>query len=242
MNPREKLQLPSSSEISARSYGMVDIIHPACDQSLLSFPAFSESVPQANPLYGVCHQLVIDACRILTKFASKGQNDYLALDLEGKQPVSTESALLQPGRYYYFLSPDDVTTNYRIVADFRAWKFPERVPLHWSRPIDLEAIVTLRDRYNKVSSTAMSDVVRLDDGRCLITDYFSCMTFHCIHVADTYPLNRGRSLSDCSSRTKKPRRLVYRKQDGPLPHQRPRNWNRRCCELGHFARRCAVLP
>ena len=202
MNPREKLQLPSSSEISAKSYGMLDIIHPACDQSLLSLPAFSESIPQANFLYGVCRQLVIDACRILTNFASKanGQVDYLALDQEGKQPISTTSDLVEPGSYYYFLGPTDTAANYRIVDDLRALSFPDSVPRHWSRPKDRLEVVELRRRFAKSSSTIISDLVKIDDGCCPITKYYNGASFSHIGIADTQHVNCGCSLRDRSSR------------------------------------------
>ncbi|TBU24930.1 hypothetical protein BD311DRAFT_670717 [Dichomitus squalens] len=187
MNPREKLKLPSGSNISARSYRAVDIVHPVCDRPLFSLPAFSESIPPANTVYGVDRQLVLDACRIITNYTSEDQADYHALDRAGQQSASTENALLEPGRYYYILSPSDTTTNYRIVADFRAWDFPERVLPHWSWPRDNEETVELQVRYANVSSTAVSDVVKWDDGHCLITHYLNGASFSSCETAHLVP-------------------------------------------------------
>ncbi|TBU54945.1 hypothetical protein BD310DRAFT_908619 [Dichomitus squalens] len=191
MNPREKLKLPSGSDISARSYRAVDIVHPVCDRPLFSLPAFSESIPPANTVYGVDRQLVLDACRIITNYTSEDQADYHALDRAGQQAASTENALLEPGRYYHILSPSDTTTNYRIVADFRAWDFPERVLPHWSWPRDNEETVELQDQKDWLAANGMNVItLRRDVRYCLEGHVFVfCPVDH--HTFLTYVLREG---------------------------------------------------
>ena len=201
MVAREELQPPSPTEISAISE-IVHIIHPGCNETLLSFPAFGEPLTPTETVYGVDRRLIIDACRILTNFASKAnvQVDYLALDQEGKQPISTTSDLVEPGSYYYFLGPTDTATNYGIVDDFRALSFPDSVPPHWSRAKDRLEVVELRRRFAKFSSTIISDLVKFDDGCCLITKYYNGASFDHIGIAYTQHVNCGCSLRDRSSR------------------------------------------
>ena len=67
MAPRSALAQPEISQLEIAAVGSVNIRHPGLGNVSFLFPAYFEpdpTDPSVKPLVGMCHRLVLDACRI----------------------------------------------------------------------------------------------------------------------------------------------------------------------------------
>ena len=164
--------------------GVVTISHPTVGQPLFCFPAFSQPDPafpndSSKTLFGVCHRLALDACRVVTNYATKDWEDFVSLDRGGKTPIPIDDAKpLSPGVYYYSLGPlgESVISNCPIVKKFSRLKFPSQLPNNWysarrSFKGDLRGI-------KKVSATEMSSYVSERDKHCILSGWTHCAFFY----------------------------------------------------------------
>ena len=164
--------------------GVVTISHPTVGQPLFCFPAFSQPDPafpndSSKTLFGVCHRLALDACRVVTNYATKDWEDFVSLDRGGKTPIPIDDAKpLSPGVYYYSLGPlgESVISNCPIVKKFSRLKFPSQLPNNWysarrSFKGDLGGI-------KKVSATEMSSYVSERDKYCILSGWTHCAFFY----------------------------------------------------------------
>ncbi|KAI1784575.1 hypothetical protein LXA43DRAFT_208173 [Ganoderma leucocontextum] len=149
MVPREAFRpFSKSSKLEVMINGSVFIKHPAVDKSLFCFPAYPQPDPTdaSEPLFGVCHPLALDACRVITNHAAKNQADFLAGDRED----------------------DPANGNYPIVKEFSAFRFPSRMPDDWyntrasARGVSVATVV---------SSSGMSVHVASRDRYCALTGH-----------------------------------------------------------------------
>ncbi|KAM5541520.1 hypothetical protein V8D89_004710 [Ganoderma adspersum] len=170
MAPRQVF-LPPPPPLEIRIGGFVHINHPGVGHPLFSFPAYSgEANPNDPPttVFGVCHQLALDSCRVVTNHATDNQDDFLARDLEGLIPVPINDVQpLTPGNYYYFLGPpsNPANRNYPIVKNFSAFRFPSQLPGHWYHTRDTPLPVAAE----VVSPSDMSSHVVLRDKHCALS-------------------------------------------------------------------------
>ncbi|RPD59293.1 hypothetical protein L226DRAFT_561299 [Lentinus tigrinus ALCF2SS1-7] len=182
MQPRDKLRGLGLAEL--RTYGKVTIVHPGYDRAVITFPAYDPIHPPPNPPClqpphppqpegGVALRVVLDACHVITG----NQQTFLASDITGDNPIPTDVPILSTGTYYLHLSDKPGTANkYPVVADFRAWTPPKSVPVHWNPiPQDSPRRLDLGDKYASYSASAMSNVVKAKDGRCIITEFPRCI-------------------------------------------------------------------
>ncbi|PIL32441.1 hypothetical protein GSI_05143 [Ganoderma sinense ZZ0214-1] len=174
MDVREEfVPLSGTSQLEILASGSVFIKHPGVGKSLFCFPAYSypKRTHTAEIPFGVLHLLALDACRVITNHTARNRNqtDFLAQDREGKTrvPIGTVE-LLAPGDYYYFLGPatDAANSNYAIVNDFSAFRFPDRIPDHW---YDTRPSARLRRGMGVAAPEAMSVHVVERDQHCTIT-------------------------------------------------------------------------
>ncbi|KAI1784566.1 hypothetical protein LXA43DRAFT_1041611 [Ganoderma leucocontextum] len=179
MAAREALQgfrpqsQPMQREILVQ--GSVFLIHPGVGKSLFWFPAYSQPDPTdpSKPLFGVCHSLALDACRVITNHAANNRGDFLAKDSGGEDRVSVDDVkLLPPGDYYYFLGTGNAANhNYPIVNRFSAFRFPSQIPDNW---YNTRSSFRAVDRgINVVSSANMSDRVSARDKYCILTGWIN---------------------------------------------------------------------
>ncbi|KAF9527712.1 hypothetical protein CPB83DRAFT_374111 [Crepidotus variabilis] len=172
---RNKLELPSPREISIASE-LVLIFHPFNHQIILVLAAYSQPGGVGSHEFVVDYQLVMDACRVITN--GRGSDPHLAKKAD-KRRVPGDTLVLQSGFYVYHLESNTPTTNYEVVTEFAAWKFPEHLPLHWQQ------LQRSRDdpdlNFLNTSASAMSNWVKGADKRCLITKYnYSIQNAHVI--------------------------------------------------------------
>ncbi|KAM5541504.1 hypothetical protein V8D89_004694 [Ganoderma adspersum] len=177
MAPRPTLSRPGSLQLGVAAAGSVIIRHPRLGNVLFLFPVYSDEPDPTHPfkpLVGVCHRLVLDACRIVTNHAVNNQEDFLAEDREGQTPVHIDdSKTLSARTYFYFLGPakDASSRNYPIVKEFSAFIFPRRLPEHWYTARTSGRLT--RGHVSIVSSTNMSVHVATRDQGCAATRYQS---------------------------------------------------------------------
>ena len=127
MAPRQAF-LPITPPVEITRGKLVLINHPGFGHPLFCLPAYSgEADPsiqdRSTTVFGVCYQLALDSCRVITNHAANNEDDFLARDVEGKIPIPIDDVRpLTPGDYYYFLGPPNISTNcnYPIVKDFSA--------------------------------------------------------------------------------------------------------------------------
>ena len=173
-------------------------------------------------MYGVDHRLVLDGCRIITNcFAAEKGEHYLSKDRAGRNPVPSPSEdVLPPGKYFYHPALPTYTTrtNYRIVTDFTAWRFPERIPDHWKRPMaSPEEYADLQRKYMRSSKLDMRDAVIRGDGGCVVTKYVpvNCASMVSPQIlTDADPLTC--SLPRTPPRSSGAQRLVLREPHGAV--------------------------
>jgi hypothetical protein len=170
MPERNALELPTPREISPLCQ-WVEVFHPVQNMELFRLPAYALiSGPGAEPdQYVVEYQLVMDACRIVTN--GEGSSVYLARK-EGNERVSDGTATLAPGQYFYYMS-EETATNYQVVTDFAAWKFPHgSFPLHWRGQRSEARKNQLDEQFDLVPASNMSALVKgADQQCCVITKY-----------------------------------------------------------------------
>ncbi|KAI1793284.1 hypothetical protein LXA43DRAFT_942610 [Ganoderma leucocontextum] len=158
----------------------VSVIHPGCRQLIFALPAFPYPATTGTkmPMHGVDHRVVLDACRILTNYAAEEQEGYISKDRAGRHPILRHSEVLAPDEYYYHPAPPATRTeaNYPIVTDFAAWKFPDKIPDHWTRPEShtSEQLLALRRKYTWSMPNDIWYQVTSGDGGCVVTKYLSC--------------------------------------------------------------------
>ena len=184
MVPRPANPRTDSSKLEVvASEGQVIVNHPAVDAPLICFSAYSEPDPtgSSQPLFGVCHRLALDACRVITNHAANNQGDFLAEDRDGKNPVPLDDAKpLPPGDYFYFLGvvSGAAVGNYPIVKSFSAFVFPPQIPDNWYVARRTGRLTA--GMIGVASSTNMSTHVVLRDKYCAATGYQECASFHSI--------------------------------------------------------------
>lgn len=191
-----ELRQISRLQAAVESLKPVCIIHPGCQQPIFALPAFPYPLAGANnkPVHGVDHRLILDACNILTNHAAKERDCYLSKDHAGRHPIPRHSDILAPAKYYYHLGrPSAVTdVNYPIVTDFTAWKFPDKLPRHWTRPDVRDPEIIRLSGYHRrqPNDHDMWDGVTANDGGCVVTKYKTCRHL----LLQSYGLGRRRLL------------------------------------------------
>ena len=148
---------------------------------LHAFPVLSTRTDGVT-LYGIPRSLIMDACRIITNFAANSCEDYLASDRKGTSPVPAGDMFLSPGTYFYHLAPERVT-QYAIVMEFSAFKFPTAIPSHWIRPRTTQEDNHIQLAYSGLPSSETSQRVKTDDASSVVTGYRSRSGASCCHVS-----------------------------------------------------------
>ncbi|KAI1787382.1 hypothetical protein LXA43DRAFT_853982, partial [Ganoderma leucocontextum] len=169
---------PSPPQIILAS-SRVRIWHPGCRQLLLALPAFTRPATAAgiDTLHddGADHRLALDACHIITNHAANERDCYLSKDRAGQDRVLQHSDALAPGKYYYQPGPPSSRTiaNYPIVTDFAAWRYPKKIPDHWTRPRSVKEKLELRAKHAFSQPEDFPYVVSIEDEGCVVTKQFS---------------------------------------------------------------------
>ncbi|KAJ7489416.1 hypothetical protein FB451DRAFT_1125779 [Mycena latifolia] len=143
-----------SDSLDATQY--VHVVHPGYTppRTLLLLVAF----PAPSGQYGVPFSIVSDACRILT--ANKDGTLHDSHNTVVTAPVNGDHLVL-PGRYTYHVPGEP---RYPVCTSFRAWSPPTAVPSHWTfRGIGAQEVSP------NSSLSALSEVVKAADGRCVVT-------------------------------------------------------------------------
>lgn len=171
--PEAQLVVPPRSSVSAK---LTSSLEPADSSGSTSLPAAAseqdaqrESLSSERSARGIYHRLVLDACQITTS----NQKEYLATDIAGLARVPASVAILTSGTHYLHLTTGSV--QYKIVADFAAWEFPQSLPLHWRIALDQYELRDFLSSFGKVGSSAMSDTVKQDDAVCVVSGYRNCV-------------------------------------------------------------------
>ena len=172
MATRPQHQKPSLAEV--RWFGNVRVFHPGYDIVLFSLPAFDSilDITSGTSANGVNLRLVLDGCYII----ANNEEGFLATDLDGTERIPIDNTLLPPGKYFYHLkSAPGAGHKYPVLCEFAAWTPPppEKRPAHWSRKDTLNA------PYHNVthlaaSASDMSEAVKNQDQRCILTQYSLC--------------------------------------------------------------------
>ncbi|EPS93925.1 hypothetical protein FOMPIDRAFT_1055533 [Fomitopsis schrenkii] len=150
----------------------ITIKHPGYTppHDLIRFPAYD--AVHGTELWGCNHRFVLDACRII----ANNRDGFLSTVPQRHGRVPDSDVTLAADVYFYFtLDPHE--TDYPIVADFLAWRFPDALPDHWPRPA-LRSLQRFR-----VSESAMSTQVKSIDGACILSGFkqeSSCDNAHLV--------------------------------------------------------------
>ncbi|EDU47324.1 HNH-2 domain-containing protein [Pyrenophora tritici-repentis] len=130
-----------------------------------------EETSQRPGTSGLYAQFALDACAIL---AGNRFNGWLSTS---RNPDEARDARVDAGStlvarsYYYHLDRDDDIDGpdgpYRIVPNFREWRFPhEDIPAHW---VQLSANATAQD--STFSRSNLTLALQIRDGSCRISGY-----------------------------------------------------------------------
>ena len=165
--------------LSRMCYNIVRILHPGCSHLIFALPAFpypaTHGTEHDSLVYGVDHRLVMDGCHIVPNFRADDKGDsYLSTDRAGHDRVlSHNDGVLPPGSYFYHPAPPSVSkSNYRVVTDFVAWKFPKSIPDHWQRrKPSHEEYVRLYRKYVKGYPPDLEYAISEEDDGCVVTKY-----------------------------------------------------------------------
>lgn len=164
----------------------VSIYHPSQvwrhgGAPFLTLPAYDLVGTPADgnqPRFGVLHQMVLDACYVL----SSNRAGFLSDVQNPVQPMlaQEDQALLLPGRYYYHAGHrqgDECTCSaWKVCTDFSSWPFPSDEDLdahlpHWS-PNALsqsEAAVPAVPQQIQFNQTSLRTALAVRDGLCILT-------------------------------------------------------------------------
>lgn len=103
-----------------------------------------------------------------------------ALQRDGRVP---DSVLTFASDVSFYFTVDPYESDYPVVADFLAWRFPDTLHDLWLRPAR-----TSLDRF-RVSESAMSAQVKGVDGACILSG-FKQGSFRLSEIAPTHPCRR----------------------------------------------------
>ena len=144
------------------------LCHPGYD-SLEHFLCLFASDPDSSdpPRRGIPHQVALDACRIV----ANNEDGFLSRTKDRSGQVPATTAVLCERLYWYFPHNRDLDEQYPIVTAFRAWRFPQQLPGHWSaaRPASESYVPAVHH-----APTEMSTAVMESDQRCVITGVGTC--------------------------------------------------------------------
>lgn len=156
---RQHFRAPHTLPAPARR---IIIKHPgysSLPSDLLWFPAYD--LDPGTQQMGCSHRVVLDACYVI----ANNRDGFLSTTPQRLGRVPDSDLMLAADVYYYFIS--DPETDYPVVAEFIAWRFPDILPDHWSAA----ATPGLAFRSDGVSDSAMSSVVKTLDGACVLSGF-----------------------------------------------------------------------